>query len=336
MADPTLYLTEADVVSLVDLTDVIDALQETCASQGRGESLEIPKALGTFGDASALHALGSAIPAQGIGGFKTWVNTKRGAVAVMSVFDVELGRLSALIEAGALGQLRTSAISGVATRWLAEEGADDMALVGTGRQALMQVAAVAAVRPLRRLRVYSPTAEKRGAFIEKARASFAFAVEESASLEAAVKGAPIVTLVTRSTQPFLHAAMLAKGCHLNAVGAILPANAEFAQDVFDRASPIVVDSLVGVQRNSREFMDRYGHAGEAWTHIETLGQVIGRGQGRPAACDLSLFKAMGMGISDLAVARLVVQRARQQKVGLEIAAPRPAAPRWRRQALAAE
>lgn len=329
MTEPTLYLTEADVVSLVDLTDTIDALEDTCAAQGRGETLEIPKALGTFGDASSLHALGSAIPSLGLGGFKTWINTKRGAVSVMSVFDVEQGRLSALIEAGSLGQLRTSAIAGVATRWMARQDADEMALVGTGRQAMMQVAAVAAVRPIRRLRVYSRTADNRRTFVEKARAAFPFAVEESMSLEAALSAAPIVTLVTRATQPFVHAGMLARGSHLNAVGAILPANSEFDQDVFDRTSLIAVDSVVGVQRNSREFIDRFGSPGPAWEAVKTLGELIIEGNRRPENCELSLFKAMGMGISDLAVARLVIERARKKGMGLKIAEPRSAAPRWR-------
>ena len=131
MAEGALYLTEADVVSLVDLTDAIDAIEDACARQGRRETLEIPKALGTFADGS-MHSLGSAFPDGAIGGFKNWINTKRGAAAVMTVFDVEQGSLSAIVEAGALGQLRTAAIAGVAARWLAASDASDMALIGNG------------------------------------------------------------------------------------------------------------------------------------------------------------------------------------------------------------
>lgn len=211
MTNDAIYLTEADVVSLVDLTDAIDALEDACARQGRGETLEIPKALGTFGDGSSFHSLGSAFPDAGIGGFKNWINTKRGAVSLMTVFDVEQGRLSAIVEAGALGQLRTAAIAGVAARWLAAPDASDMALIGTGRQAMMQVASVAAVRPLKRLRVFSPNPEKRRAFVERARASFAFSVEECADAAQALDGASLATLVTRAREPFVHAGMLARG-----------------------------------------------------------------------------------------------------------------------------
>ena len=98
MTDGAIYLTEADVVSLVDLTDAIDALEDACARQGRGETLTIPKGLGTFGDGSSLHSLGSAFPQAGIGGFKNWVNTKRGAVSLMGITRKRpwLGRLAAL------------------------------------------------------------------------------------------------------------------------------------------------------------------------------------------------------------------------------------------------
>jgi ornithine cyclodeaminase/alanine dehydrogenase-like protein (mu-crystallin family) len=336
MSEATLYLTEEHVTSLVDLDDAIDALEDVYARDGGGETVNFPKALGTFGDQSSLHALGSAIPSIGLGGFKTWVNTKRGAVAVMNVFDVERGRLVAIIEAGALGNLRTSAISGVATRWLVPADTAEMTLVGTGRQALMQVATIASVLPLRRLRVFSPTAERRREFVLKAKESFGFAVEESSSLEAAVDNSPLVTLVTRARAPFLHAQMLARGTHLNAVGAILPTNAEFTQDVFERASPIVVDSLNAVQQNSREFIDRYGTSGESWRGVQTLGQIIQRGaRPRTHARDLSLFKAMGMGISDLAVARLVIERARNKGLGIEIAPPGRSTPRWRTDRFAA-
>lgn len=335
MTAPAIYLSEADVAQLVDLDDAIDSLEDLCARQANGEALEIPKALATFGDGASLHALGSGMPSIGLGGFKTWINTKLGAMALMNVFDLERGSLAAVIEAGTLGQLRTAGISGVATRWLAAADANEMALIGSGRQAILQIAAVAAVRPLKRLRVFSPTPERRQAFVAKARSMFGFPIDDCPTLTDAVHDSPIVTLVTRAREPFLRAADLTRGAHLNAVGAILPANAEFHQDVFVRASLIVVDSLAGVRHNSREFIDQFGPNAEM-PMVKTLGQIINQRQTRPATCDISLFKAMGMGISDLAVARLVIAKARERGIGQIIAAPKPAAARWRPQSTAAE
>jgi ornithine cyclodeaminase/alanine dehydrogenase-like protein (mu-crystallin family) len=336
MNDSLLWITEQEVASLVLLDDAIVALEKTIGSPG---AFNVPKALGGYGDGSSMHSLGSAAPGLGFAGYKNWVHTKRGATAVYSLFDADSGRLLAVLEAAALGQLRTSAMTGLGTRWLAPPGADDMALVGTGTQALTQIAAVNAVRPLKRLRIYSPTPERRRAFAEKVRGRFALEVIEASSVEQATEHASIVTLITRGKEPFLSAAMLAPGTHLNAVGAILPANAEFEQDIFERAGIIVVDDLPNTQRASREFIDRFGPvnapgeggetAQDRWSRVKVLGRLIAEQDGRPAGCDLSLFKAMGMGLSDLAVAMMVYQRAGEQGIGQRITQPVRATPSWK-------
>lgn len=121
--------------------------------------------------------------------------------------------------------MRTSGISGLATEQLAAPAANIMALIGTGAQALAQVAAVAATRSLRELRVFSPTQEKRAAFVARAREAFAMEVVDAPSLAVALADAPIVTLITRAREPVLDSALLARGAHVNAAGAIQPRNA---------------------------------------------------------------------------------------------------------------
>jgi ornithine cyclodeaminase len=328
MPEPLVWLTEQDVVSLVTLDDAIPALERGLRALGGNEAFNVPKALGSFGDGSSMHSLGSGAPSLGYVGYKSWVHTKRGATALYTLFNAADGSVAAVIEAAALGQLRTAAMTGVGTRWLADAAADDMALVGTGTQAITQVAAINAVRPLRRLRVWSPTAEKRHAFVEQVRRQFGFAVVEAPTLEAATKDAPIVTLVTRAKEPFLHAGMLARGAHLNAVGAILPANAEFHQDVFDRVELIAVDDVTGARRASRELMERFGADDAAWAKVRSIGERVAQNAQRPAGCDVTLFKAMGMGLSDLSVAMMALERAREQGIGHSIAHPVRAVPRW--------
>ena len=332
MPEPLIWLTEADVVDLVKLDDAIDALEDGLRWLAQGKGFNVAKALAGFGDGSSMHSLGSGLPGMGSEagyvGFKNWVHTKRGATALFVMFEADTGALVAVMEAAALGQLRTSAITGVGTQWLAPAGAADMALIGTGAQAITQIAAVNAVRPLQRLRIYSPTPEKRRAFVESARAKFDFEVVESSSIEQATEGAAIVTLVTRASEPFLRAAMLAKGAHLNAVGAILPRNAEFAQDVFERAGIVAVDDLPNIQKASREFVEYYEQGGRGWNAVRLLGDIIDKGETRPAGCDVTLFKAMGMGISDLSVALIALDRARKRGVGRTIPHPVRAVPQW--------
>src|SRR3546814_369467 len=111
--------------------------------------------------------------------------------------------------------------------------------------------------------------------------------------------------------------MLARGAHLNAVGAILPGNAEFFQNVFERAGFIAVDDLANARKGSRELIERFDEKnGEGdWSGIHVLADIIARNIKPPAGCDVSLFKSMGMGVSDLSVAIPAYERARRKNFG---------------------
>lgn len=322
-----LWLTEADVVSLMDMGEAIDALEQGLRAEARGEAENMVKTHAAWGNGDTLHAIGATFPGAGFIGTKTWAHTEGGACPLLILFDSHSGALKAIIEAFALGQLRTGGISGVATRWLAAESADELAIVGTGKQAISQVAAVAAVRPLRHVHVYSPNAEHRAAFIKKLEAeNLGSAVTEAKSVAEAVKDVSIVTLVTRATKPFLHAEMLARGAHVNAVGAIVPSRVEFAQDIFPRCGRIAVDSLPQVQKLSREFMDYFGADKARWEKVTPLARLVADGKSRPADADLTVFKAMGMGISDLSLGIELYNRATARNMGREIAQPIRAKP----------
>lgn len=320
MADALRYLTERDVVSALNIHRAIDALHDMLIAQARQAARNLPKTLATWGDGSSMHALGSVqtAGAGGYAGFKTWVHTKAGGGSLFSLFDADTGALRAMIEARALGMLRTAAISGVATRALAPADASHAALIGTGPQAVTQLAALAAVRPLRRVRVYSPTPEKRRAFVASVAGKYAFDIEESPTLEHALAGAEIVTLITRAAEPFVNAALLADCRHLNAVGAILPAKAEFAQDVFTLADRVVVDDLENARKGSRELRERYGADAAAWPEVSVLGALLAENQRRPDSARLTLFKGMGMGLSDLAMARVAYEHACQHGLGVSL------------------
>ena len=190
------YLSEADVRSMASLPEVIDALEDLLRRQGSGSD-NIPKSLTAWDPASSAHTLGGIDTTLGLCAFKNWVNTPVGAQAVLSLFDSVSGRLLAVVEANHLGSLRTAGIAGLATRWLAAPEARELAVVGSGWQALKQVEAVAAVRPLDRVRVWSPTPENRETFADAVRDELGLTVVVAASLAEAIDGAPIVTLVTR-------------------------------------------------------------------------------------------------------------------------------------------
>ncbi len=321
MSADAIWITEADVVQLMDLKDAIAALEVALREEARGEAQNMTKTLLQYGK-NNLHAIGGKLG--NLVGTKTWTHTQGGTCPLLLLWSAEDGSLVAVIEAFALGNLRTGGISGVAANWMSRQDARVMAIAGTGKQALAQVATMIAVRPIERLRIYSLRAEARQAFSAKVREEFGIEATVCASAGEACQGAQIVTLVTRATQPFLTASMLERGAHLNAVGAIAPDREEFAQDVFAQATLVAVDNLPGVQQLSREFMTHYA---AGWDGVMPLSKLIASGRKRAAQDDVSVFKAMGMGISDLALGVELVKRARERGLGRVIPQPKKQKPR---------
>lgn len=323
------WITEADVASVMDMPRAIRALEAGLLAEARGAAMNMAKTHVEWGDHATLHAIGAAFPDAGLVGTKTWAHAAGGATPLLILYDSGSGALKAVVEAFALGQLRTGAASGVATRLLAADNADELAIVGTGKQAMPQIAAVAAVRRLRRVRVFGRDPERRARCVARVAEEIGVEAVEASSITEAVRNAPIVTVVTRAREPFLTAAMLVRGAHLNAVGAIVPSGAEFAGDVLARCAHVVVDSLPQARRLSRELMDYYGTDDAAWQRVSALAAVVAAGLRRAESDDLTLFKSLGMGISDLALAIEIYSAAMQAGLGTRLAHPRGVQPRLR-------
>ncbi len=325
-----LWIAEREVVELLDLDEAIGALEGTLRLDAAGGARELAKTHASW-EEGTLHALGAALPSEGLAGTKTWAHTPRGATPLLVLFDSRDGGLLAIIEAFALGQLRTAAASGVATRYLADRTAAELALVGTGKQAVPQAAAVRAVRPIRRVRLFGRDGARRRACAAELAHRFDVEVVECSDVASAVAGAPIVTLATRATEPILTGAMLAPGAHVNAIGAIGPNGAELSADVVARAARLVVDSLAQARHLSRELRAALGDDEAAWRRVEPLAQVVAAGEWRERATSgWTVFKSFGTGLSDLALGREVYRRAVAKGLGRPIPHPERVAPRLAR------
>lgn len=325
-ASRALWISEADVVSLMDMGGAVDALEKGLLAEARGDAQNMVKTHVAW-DHATLHAIGATFPKAGFAGTKTWAHTEGGATPLLILFDSNTGALKAVVEAFALGQMRTAGASGVATRWLAAADAGELAIIGTGKQARTQVAAVVAVRPIRRIRVFSPHAERRARFAARIKEEFGVEVLVAGSIAEAVKDAPVITVVTRSTEPVLNAGMVARGAHINAVGAIVPDRAEIAADALRRCSQIVVDSVPQAQKLSRELMEHFGQDQQSWKSVRSLAELVAQGKPRATSDDLTLFKSLGMGISDLALGMELYQKALETGAGRSLPHPEKVAPR---------
>jgi ornithine cyclodeaminase len=331
MSSPApLWITEAEVVSMMDLGEAIEALEKGLLAEAQGDAANMTKTHVAWGNGSTLHAIGAVYPKDGFAGAKTWSHTEGGASPLLILFDSRDGNLKAIIEAFALGQMRTASAAGVATKWLASNDAHDFAIIGTGKQALAQVAAVLAVRPIKRVRVFGRNEERREQFAARVRKEFELEVTATRSVADAVKGAGVITVVTRAAEPVLSAEMIDRGTHVNAMGAIVPSRAEIAQNVLARCSRIVVDSLPQAQKLSKELIDFIGPPDrEGWKQVMSLAELVAARKSRAAGADITLFKSLGMGISDLALGMQLYRKARELGVGRELSHPQRVSPRLR-------
>ncbi|HEU5239571.1 MAG TPA: hypothetical protein VFU37_20740, partial [Pyrinomonadaceae bacterium] len=220
-----LWISEADVVAMMDIAGAIDAFEQGLLTEARGEARNMVKTHVAW-DSATLHAIGAVFPKKQFAGTKTWAHTAGGATPLLILFDSETGSLKAIIEAFALGQLRTASAAGVATDRLAAKDADDFAVIGTGKQALPQIAAAIAVRRIKRIRVFGRNEERRKQLAAQVKTEFGIETIAVRSVAEAIAGASIITTVTRATEPIVTAEMITTGAHINAIGAIVPSRAE--------------------------------------------------------------------------------------------------------------
>ncbi len=300
--DPAIWISESDVVSMMGMGEAIAALETGLQAEAQGDAQNMIKTHVEWGGGATLHAIGAVFPKHGFAGTKTWPHTKNGATPLLILFDSNKGTLKAILEAFALGQLRTAAASGVATQRLASAGASEFAIIGTGKQAITQVAAVLAVRPIRRMRVFSPNEERRTQFVMRARNEFGVEVVGASSVREAVKSAQIITMATRAT---------------------------VSSDVLARSTQIVTDSIPQAQKLSRELIEFFGSQPGNWDTVRSLASVVGSSPGRTAGDDLTLFKSLGVGVSDLSLGIALYKRAVELGLGQRIPHPQKVSPRLR-------
>lgn len=312
------WLTERDVVGAVDLPEAVVAVREALRAEAAGGASVLPKTATVWGDGHTLHALGGVLLADGLAGTKTWAHSAEGASPLLVLWDSGSGAVRAIVEAFALGQLRTAAVSAVATDALAARDASVLAMIGTGRQALAQVAAVASQRQIQEVRVFSPTPAHRARFRAQVAAAMpGAAVVDCDAAATATAGADVVTSATRARTPVLDDGMLGARAHLNALGAITPERRELTDALVRNATLVVSDVPSAARRMSTEVAAAHD--------VVALSQVL-EGGSRPAV-GLTVFKAMGIGLADVAIGAAVLRRTEEQGAGRPIPRPERAAAR---------
>ncbi|MCI0529544.1 MAG: ornithine cyclodeaminase family protein, partial [Nitrospira sp.] len=235
------------------------------------------------------------------------------------LYHSETGELLAIMEANRLGQMRTGAASGVATKYIARLDARSVGLFGAGWQAQTQLMAVCAVRQIQTVKVYSRTPEKRQAFSQEMNRLLNADIRPVDTPEEAVQGSDIVITITTAREPVFKGEWLEAGTHLNVAGSNSIIKREVDDTALKRSGLIVVDSREDGRIESGDLIVPIEKGIIHWGQIRELGEIVaGYVPGRRAPDEITLFKSNGLAIEDVAVAAKVYELAKSQGVGVEL------------------
>jgi alanine dehydrogenase len=289
-------ITEGQVKQALSVPACIDVLREALAE----DYVNIPR-YRLKSASSLLHVMSASIPAYNVMGLKAYGTSRQGTGFVVLLFEERTGRVLAMVEGDALGQIRTGAASGLATDLLAPAGARIGAVVGAGYQAETQVLAIDAVRHLQEIRVYSRKPQKRHAFVTSLSGRVKAKLVAAESARACVEDADIVCTITSSRDPVLSGAWLKKGCHINAAGSNAANRRELDEEAVRRCGLVCVDSLEQSRIESGELIASL----PSWDEVVELKDVVCGRAGRTDPSLITLFKSNGIAVEDVAAAHYV-------------------------------
>ena len=313
-----LFLNESNVRQLLTMPLAIEAVEEAHRELALAKAIDIPRQR-TRLPQTALHILQGALPGRDAIGYKAYTSNRSGVRFLVHVFGAASGKLRVVLEADLLGMMRTAAASGVATRCLSRPESEVLGLFGSGWQAEGHVEAIAAVRPLRRVKVFARNAERLAAFCVKMSERLKIEVTPATSAEETVRGSDIVSTVTTAATPLFDAAWLSPGTHINGAGSNSVIRREIGEDVLKLCRPIVVDSVETTLKEAGDLLPLLEKGRLSERQLVELGDVlIGRLPGRTSPDQITLFESQGMAIQDISVAVRLEALAREQGLGIEL------------------
>ncbi|CAN5434518.1 ornithine cyclodeaminase family protein [soil metagenome] len=305
---PVLHLTEADVERHLTMEMALDAVAAAFRKLSLDEAVNPPRQR-VQTDKIMLHVLPAAAKTLGALGFKAYTSGPDGAQFHVMLFDSKKGGLTAMIEADYLGRMRTGAASGVATKKLARTNANTVGILGAGGQAMTQLEAICKVRTIRVAKVYTRNVERAKEFASEMSTKCGTKVIAVTSAEDAVREMDIVVTATSSREPVLKGEWLPPGCHVNLIGSNYLSKAEADVEVFRRATLITADSKEQARLEAGDFVAAMEAGVFGWSDVLEFCHVLtGRYPGRESETDITVFKSLGLGIEDIAVAVKVVEQ----------------------------
>jgi len=315
----TLVLAEEDVRVVLDMPTAIEAVEQSFRHQATGDGSLHPRRRFEMPDRVILNYMAAVDRAVGWMGLKVYTVARGTARFVVLLYSAATGELAAIIEADFLGQMRTGAATGVATKYMSRSDSRLAGIVGTGLQARTQLQAVAEVRKLERVRAFGRDPLRRADFCREMSQRLGLPVTPATSAEEAVRDADIAITMTNSVKPVVSGAWLAPGTHLNAAGANVAHKRELDDAAIARAAIIAVDSIEQARMEAGDLIEPFREDAARWGRVCEMAEIVsGKLPGRNSPDQITLFKSLGIATWDIAVAARVLHRAERQGLGRHI------------------
>jgi ornithine cyclodeaminase/alanine dehydrogenase-like protein (mu-crystallin family) len=315
----TLLLSEDDVRVVLDMPTAIEAVERSFRRQAAGDAWLHPRRRFELPERVFMNYMAAADRADGWMGLKVYTVAHGAARFVVLLYRATTGELAAIIEADFLGQMRTGAATGVATKYMARPGASVAGIIGTGLQARTQLQAVGEVRKLEKVRAFGRDPVRRADFCQEMNERLGLPMIAVTSAEEAVREADIVITMTNTIKPVVSGAWLAPGAHVNAAGGNFAFRRELDGDAVSRASIIAVDSKEQAQIEAGDLIEPFKQDPSGWGRVCELAEIVaGKLPGRSGAEQITLFKSVGIAAWDIAVAARVFERAEHQGLGRHV------------------
>ncbi len=313
-----LFLTETDVEQLLTMPDALRVVEDALCEMGRTHANNRPRQRVRMPE-GILQVMPAGLPTRGYAGFKYYTSFSAGTRFWFHLIDANNGDVLAIMQADRLGQQRTGAASGVATKYLARADASSIGIIGTGWQAESQLEAVCAVRQIRIVQCYSRDAEHRKKFADEMGARLNVDLRSMDSAEEAVRDADIVITATNAREPVLRGEWLMPGTHVNVIGSNRPESRELDDHAIIRSAFVCVDSVEQARVEAGDLLSPIERGVFSWNRVQELGDLVsGKITGRTERSQITLFKSLGIALEDVAVGAWVYERALELKIGRQV------------------
>ncbi len=309
-----ILLRESDVEKLATMDMAIESIEGAFRLQGEQKAQTAPRRRCHI-DQGWLHVMSASLPTLGYAGLKSYTSVGGTTRFVVLLYKGD-GQLAAVIEADRLGQLRTGAASGVATKYMARPESCRLGVYGAGLQARSQIMAICAVRPVQRVLVSSRNPQHLAKFCKEMEAAAGVEVRPAATPEEAAKDMDIIVTATSSKDPVLFGEWVSKGAHINAIGSNFLSRQEIDIETVRKSACVVVDSCEQAMLESGDLARAAESEAFYWEDARELGLVVvGEFPGREDASEITLFESHGVALEDVALACRIYEQAVQTGAG---------------------